>query len=461
MAIDPSIALQAGVGVTPLANPVDVASKYQALINAQSQNKLIGASTAATQAGTAKTQQDTQQSGGTYMASQLGTLAALPLAMQTQSAARQLVQHGMDAGEITPQEGSVWMQKVNETQNQGDLHQLIIRGIVGNVGGQAAVDNLFGSNGTMSNGASIQPGTITSPLQRGMNPGTPGFVPAGAPTNLSLSPAQKAGMVGTVDPTTGTPGNVPLSTLVNPDGTPKGGQPSGLPTGYPGNAAPTPAAPAAPAPPPGFTPSAVSPDFSANQQAYQSAQADVPAANTRIQSLQEARNALALTNSGPGEATIQKVRAFIQARGGPDFFTGQSDAATALATANKYLLKYAATQAGGNTDAGRAIAIDSNANTGQPQPATLAIVKNSIGQERLSLAATQTATNPTGQGFLQHKADFTSKYDPRAFAADLYTPQELVKIQQQLKGDPTGMKKFYDGLQKAHELGMIATPGQQ
>ena len=180
MALDPSIPMQAGQGIPAPANPLDTFGKYQGIANAMATNDAI-------KAHTASTNQATAQSGGNYIAQKLASFLSLPDNMRTQANARQLVEHSLQEGSITPQMATTMHEKINGTSGTQGLDLLAIQGMIGNLGGQQAVDNVFGTPSSRSLGGTVEPGAVPSAAAQRLR-GQPGFVPTGGNARLTLSP---------------------------------------------------------------------------------------------------------------------------------------------------------------------------------------------------------------------------------------------------------------------------------
>jgi hypothetical protein len=207
MPVEPNIALNVGQGVPPPANPLSLIGQFAAARNALDSNAAINAHVEATRQGIA-------QSASDNIARKFGQFLALPPEMQTQAHARQLVDHTLAEGAITPEVAKTWHDKINGTGSQADLQNLAVRGILGAMGGQGALDNLFGRNTLRDTGQEIVTGTETSPAMRFLRPGTPGFAAAGGDVSTYPSRAQLAARTeGDVDPATGRLTVVPMSAV--------------------------------------------------------------------------------------------------------------------------------------------------------------------------------------------------------------------------------------------------------
>ena len=200
MPLDPSIALQAGQGVAPV-DPMALYTKFAGLRNLLDTNDSIKANTANTQQSTATAQQAQAQSASVNVAQKMGQFLALPSQYQTQAIARQLVDHSLQEGSITPQVAAVWHDKINGTQNQADLQNLALRGIIGNLGGPEALKNTFGENTLVNTGGEIQPAVIQPAWKGG------GLQAAGSAMINTLSPTDQNTLTNlpVMDPVTNKP----------------------------------------------------------------------------------------------------------------------------------------------------------------------------------------------------------------------------------------------------------------
>ena len=181
MPIDPSIPLQAGVGVAPPPNMLDTFGKYQGIANAMSQNDLI-------KANTAQTNQNVAQSAGNYMAQKYASFLKLPEEMQTQATARQFVTHSLQEGSITQQQHDVMMDKINQTGDVRGLRILAVQGMVGNLVGPQQVGEIFGAHGILPTGGGNQP-YVARPVTDGG-----GITPVGPAVPNTLTPGDQIGL---------------------------------------------------------------------------------------------------------------------------------------------------------------------------------------------------------------------------------------------------------------------------
>ena len=226
MPLDPSISLQAGQGVTPLQNPLDLGMKYQGLANAMSQNKLI-------EANTAQTKQQTAQSGADDAAKRIAEWRALPDHLRTQATARQVVMWNVQSGATSPQAASAALDAINATKDQPALDKLadgatahiplgmtmdqyanmqVARGL----SGADKAGQILGQNQMINDGQTQQINRVASPLQGAMNPNIPGMVPQSGGVPIYPSRGELASRTtGPVGPK-GEPTTVPLSTVTPP-----------------------------------------------------------------------------------------------------------------------------------------------------------------------------------------------------------------------------------------------------
>jgi hypothetical protein len=200
----------------------------------------------------------------------------------------------------------------------------------------------------------------------------------------------------------------------------------------------------------------------ADREEFTKAQANVGPANTSVHNLQNAYQALSLTNSGSGTEATHKLYAFI-ANQAPDWLKSQrlTDDVKNYDLFRKYTEKYALDQgAQSNTDAGRAMSAQSNAGTAISTPANLDVMRYEVGRQRQSIASALLQKDPTGNGFGQANAEHMNSTDPHGFAWDMYSPQERQAFIDKARKDGT-YDKLVKSVQAAVDSHQIANPKAQ
>jgi hypothetical protein len=449
MPIDPSIALSGSDNLLQPINPMDAATKYQGLANAQAQNQQIQASTASTQAGTAQTNQNIAISAKLQQAKGLGEWLNLPDNMRTQNAARQLTDDNLRRGIITPQEHDVSTQTINNTTSQAQLDEIAHQGIIHLMTGTERQRQIFGNPILPNIGGSLVPF-----LQ---NQNTGAITPAGQGVRNTLTPGETANRITAVG-AGGTRGTVSQGSVSDPYGNDKGAAPIGGDGSYKGAAAPgattTPATTPSGANPPGFMATDTPPDFKANQDAYLAAKGDIPAATNRIADLTKASHALQLIDSGRGTAGLQQLKQFLVAEGvaGADTIKSVND----YAMAKKLTLNYASNLPGVRSDQSLTTQIAANANTDIPNGAAIDITNTNIGKERMAVAQAMSHNDPTGQGYLSHGQNFSSTMDRRAFSIDMMPPAALNTMVSKMSAPEK--QKFLNSLEVAKKYHLLSMP---
>jgi hypothetical protein len=298
---------------------------------------------------------------------------------------------------------------------------------------------------------------------------------------------QQVGAPGTGAPATGGTGGPPPIPTPPPGTTvipPRAGAYQPRPTGVAGGAAPVPgatpvpgaapppvpgAAPApgaAPPPAPGGKPPVLTAPPQGQPQAleddvrqWQAGNAAMPDARKNLLSGETALQALDLTRSGPGTATMQRIRAFFVAQGLPVPWTGDDTKTENYDLARKSLLRFA--QGAGKssgTDLGLQTQIDSNANTEHMvQSAARHVLIQDLGVARQRIAQ-QLESPDGGVGMGKHVQTFTSDTDPRGFAWDLYNPSQRAAIEAEAKKTKGGIEKLDKAIALAAKHHLIATP---
>ncbi len=346
---------------------------------------------------------------------------------------------------------------------------------------QERLQNLYGAPTVMGDGQQNQPGMVAGQL----SPNRGAFVPSGAPIQQYPSRGDLLTQQPGIGPD-GRPTVVPLGTriqqqgrpdLAGPAGTPPGTVPSSLlPKGYTGRyaapgAAPVAAAPGSPpmpASPDGSVPVGLAPGQAAEADAaVQHASQARDAANTystRMQPLLAAQQALANAKTGSGAEVLNTLRQTLQTftpnmLDGFRPLLGSKEQDAAFDEARKYLTNYAANTPGANrSDAGGATAANANANVHISPLAAQQVVQAAIGMERMKQAQTMEFNEsgmPGGQ-YDRFQSGLATKADPRAFAADLQTPDQRKAIL-----DGPGRANYLASLRLGikHGLVNIGTPG--
>ena len=206
------------------------------------------------------------------------------------------------------------------------------------------------------------------------------------------------------------------------------------------------------------TPADASSRLQADQKGYQDAQNSVKTQQDSMLALQHAYDALKLTNSGPGTETLQKMKAFLVARGVP-VPQETTDQAVNFDLFRKAVNSYAGQQgAASNTDAGRTLAQHSNANVDNLPAANLEVLSQEMGKQRQNYAATITHADKSGAGFLDYKTNHIAGTDPRGFSVNMYTPEQNAAYVAGLKSADQ-KARFYKAAGMASRLGLIGSSG--
>lgn len=131
------------------------------------------------------------------------------------------------------------------------------------------------------------------------------------------------------------------------------------------------------------------------------------------------------------------------------------------AEAEKYLTQATMSRAasfGTHTDQALAQAISGNPNVHINDLANVDVVKAAIALRRMEQAQTLEASKAGPVGYTASAAKWASTQDPRAFAIDLMPPEQIKKLQKDLKGKER--EKFNASLKAAIDNGLIQLPGQ-
>lgn len=397
-----------------------------------------------------------------FMSQSLGAVLATPDA-QLHDAAANAMTRAVSAGLLPPEQAM--RQMIMLPNDPAQLRQHLTQVQMSLLPPGAQQEATYGTPSTRDTGQGVESGT-TAPARLGG-----GFTP-NSTTQVYPSRSQLVGQQTGVDasgaPTATTTADrlrqQGRDDLTGPAGTPPGGVPSALlPKGYTGRyaaggqappAAPSAGAPAAASAAPAgasTTPSdaastvpsgAVQTGLAPGQ--AEEAQSSVAhlaqardAANTyatRIQPLMSAQAALKDARTGAGSETLNNVRQLIgqftpaQLEGVRSVIglgTDQGDAA--FDEARKYLTNYAANTPGANrSDAGGATAANANANVHISPLAARQVVQAAIGMERMKQAQVLefNQSGAPGSQYDRSQAQLATKADPRAFMADMQTPDE-------------------------------------
>lgn len=200
-------------------------------------------------------------------------------------------------------------------------------------------------------------------------------------------------------------------------------------------------------------------------QALGEAQKAATAFPTRMFQLTRALRSLENTTTGPGTATLNSIKSFINAQN-PDFVKALGlnpdvDKIKNYDEANKYLTQYAMAQAGTmgqTTDEKLATAITGNANTHISNLAAQDVVKANMALERMRqagiLAFDQADASP--QDFNKYMTKWASSVDPRAFALDVMAPKQRQELLSEIKKSPAGERtKFAESYNLAVKTGLL------
>lgn len=372
-----------------------------------------------------------------------------------------------DMGLITPQQAI--KQAMLFPNNPAALRQHLTQLQMSMMGPDQQRAATYGTPAEQSTGGTLQAG-VRAPADQGggFTPGSttpltlgpegaaqqvPGVDDQGRPTATPLARRlQQQGMGADLPPQAGGPparGQLPAR-LLPPGYTGRygsGGQvpaaapaaaPAGSmtpPTPYTPPATPQPSAPPPPAPG-GAVVTGLAPGQAAEADAAVShASAARDAANTyqnRMQPLQAAQVALRDAKTGSGAETLNNLRQTLQSftpamLDGFRPLLGSVEGDAAFDEARKYLTNYAANTPGANrSDAGGATAANANANVHISPLAARMVVQAAMGMERMKQAQTMEFNQsgaPGGQ-YDRFQSDLATKADPRAFVADMQTPDE-------------------------------------
>jgi len=371
-----------------------------------------------------------------------------------------------DMGLITPQQAI--KQAMLFPNNPAALRQHLTQLQMSMMGPDQQRAATYGTPAEQSTGGTLQAG-VRAPADQGggFTPGSttpltigpegaaqqvPGVDDQGRPTATPLAVRlQQQNVPGILPPQAGGPparGQLPASLLppgytgrYRPGGQPPAAAPAAATT-ISGMTPPTPytppGAPAAPVAAGGAVVTGLAPGQAAEADAavgHASAARD--AANTyqnRMQPLQAAQVALRDAKTGAGSEALNSVRQIVgsftpaQLDGVRSFIglgTDQGDAS--YDEAKKYLTAYTANTPGANrSDAGGATAASANASVNISPLAAQQVVRAAMGMERMRQAQIMefNQSGQPGSAYDRYQSGAAATADPRAFMADLQTPDE-------------------------------------
>lgn len=457
MALDPTISLRVGQGVTPPANPLATIGQFAGVANSLDQNRLINQAVLNQQ----------QQNVGMRQDQGLKSLTAT-----NQILAGLLNNPDLKAGKpIT----DTIIGSVLQAGQMGLLPPNAIKAALANVPGDAAGQqawlkghydqseallgragaNTFGTGGNMVNGQQIQPGVVLPPRLGG------GFVPSGAPTQVypSRGELNQRIIVGydaksnpiygpaaiVTPPNLGGPavgggavgdGRYPTvpPALRNPNGQTAGGGPLPLPPPVPPGAPPAApgGAPANPylvtAPGPAKT-AALTETGGASAKAFQDIAAQGVTAKSQLSTL---GTMLADANQfipGPGAENLKNVKASIarvaQSVGiNPETLGISSDKIGAQESFNKLVAQLADAQ-GAGSDARLAVNQHANPNVSLSLKGVQTILRQLQGNaDYLNARARLAAAYPDKSDRAGFEDQIARHLDPRAFQLQRMTPDQ-------------------------------------
>lgn len=277
----------------------------------------------------------------------------------------------------------------------------------------STITNADGSTSTDSNAGHIRAGRI-SPMGAPM----PGY---SAATPQTTRPA--AGLPGGAGPQ-GNPnafdGLPPPQSAIPQSGNPLYGP---LPDEPPAKAAPTPTGPRQ-----GGT--TIAPQLVAQQaedvKAYKADQLALPSKRTSDENMSMAFKALKLTTTGAGADATHQLYSYLQTAG--LLPAGATDELKNYQEFKKLTeRRIAELGMAAGTDAGRALAGQSNPGASISTPANLDFIRNDVGKNRQQMAINLTAPEG-GVGYGDHASTTAGKTDFRGFNWKWYSPDEQAKI---------------------------------
>lgn len=199
---------------------------------------------------------------------------------------------------------------------------------------------------------------------------------------------------------------------------------------------------------------------------FKAAQAGIPDAQRRVQSLQEAKHALEVVVAGRGSGALNAMKSYLNTGARALWLNSVGVDPYSVDTMNydimkKYLTDYARQAINGTgTNLAREQATEANPNPEINPDASLHIIKTNIGRERQSIAQALEAPQ-TGIGYGAHASSFAGTTDPTAFALDEYSPDERNRIIAARKTMTSEQRARFDkSLEIAAKHKLITVPGQ-
>lgn len=199
----------------------------------------------------------------------------------------------------------------------------------------------------------------------------------------------------------------------------------------------------------------LSPIQEADQKEYLADQTKSAATLANVRPLEQALpliQKLAASNFGPGSPELAQLKGLLVTAGVMD---PNSSSLPTRQDAQKLLNQYVTqSPSSGRSDMALSQEKISRPNFDLTQPANIALIKNQIGMDKMDAAL------PLAAGKAAGYKDVKSKYyqgnDPRAFAINTYTPDEIADLQKSLKG--ADREKFNRSLQIAIKSGIVTPP---
>ena len=471
MPIDPSISLQAGQGVTPLANPLDTYGKVATLANTLSQNRLIDASAqnAVDQNRNIRLQGDTSaQALGSSQQSAINnaalSLAKLPddqIGHETYRTLDNLVQSNV----ITQQQAKSFGDVIAQTGNgstdpavgaahlRAMLQGYAMRGLPQG----AQYEQAYGVRGTMSDGQSLQPGVFAPPSSGG------GFTPSGQATNVYPSRADLATRTQTGLNSDGSVKTGPLANVTPPNlAGPAARQPLGdgrFPSALRNPANATPAVPNDGNVTTSLGPASVAAKTATGAQsadAFQKISEEGDTARAQDAVLANMQNDAAQYESGPGQDKIKQFQAVVQriAPGMSAAFGIKPEAIAANESFDKLVANLADAQ-GAKSDSRLSVTqagIPSSSLTPEGRSMILNQLRGNTDYKRaIQKMAAAYPDKADREGF---SANVANNLDPRAFQYARLTPVQRGNYLANIK-DGSDMSAFQASYLWAEKNGLI------
>ncbi len=479
------------------------------VLNAQTPGAAYGAQASAAQS---QALQQAQQSRSIeaqgHVNQTLTSLLSQPDSAMTPQTIRSSLDQLLANGSINAQDEQAVLAGVNAGDGSpGAIRQQLVQHAVANLGGPAALQQIYGTPTAQDNGQQVQPG-----ITRGvLNPDAPGaFVPAGQPTQTYPSRADlmsrtNTGVNGQGQPTQGPVGSVTPPNLTGPAGAgmAPGGAPSPLgngrlpmppallnanrpppatPAGGGGYAPPLPidapdaATPAAPAAPAGPAAPAVSPTgvvaagnapgveaaATANAAASQAAFHDISTQGVQARSQNAILGNMLGDTAGfaSGETNTNNFKTALQ-RQAPGIAHAFGIDASSVAANESFdkLANQIAGQQGAGSDARLAVAQHGNPSSALSQAGVDSILRQLQGNaDYLQARAKVAAAYPDQMNSAKFEAEVGSQLDPRAFQFDRMTPDQRRTYAQSLS--PTDRLTVQRAYQEAGRRGVLSSGWQ-